>query len=354
MRINRDNYEQYFLDHAEGTLSPEMERELAIFLESNPDLKTVLESFDATPLPPQEIRNKALKSRLKKNIQPTAHINEGNVDEWLIKEIEGLLSEKDKAELNEFLAHNPAFVYDRKIFALTRLEPEQAVTFPQKAELKKKVPVITLSRLAWLASATAAMLLLVVGIRYFNRQPVNNNQQVIQSDIQTVAQTPPESTRQPETKTAEMKSTDPVTSQGTPSQGTPSPTLIRNTAFRIDQNIKASSIQVDQIETVALNLEVYEPARVVLEPEKSEKPLLAKAFGKMVLKARNAVGSNAELDNIRDANVDFWTIAEAGVKGFSTITDRDLELMVRRDGDGNLKSYALVAEDRLILTKSRD
>ena len=40
MKITQDNYEQYFLDHAEGTLSPEMEKELSDFLEANPDLKT--------------------------------------------------------------------------------------------------------------------------------------------------------------------------------------------------------------------------------------------------------------------------------------------------------------------------
>jgi len=60
MRITQDNYEQYFLDHAEGNLSPEMERELADFLDANPDLKPILDEYDPSPLQTRELRNELL------------------------------------------------------------------------------------------------------------------------------------------------------------------------------------------------------------------------------------------------------------------------------------------------------
>ena len=50
MKINRDNYEAYFLDYHEGHLSLEMVRELHLFIEQNPDLKNSITDFEIIPL----------------------------------------------------------------------------------------------------------------------------------------------------------------------------------------------------------------------------------------------------------------------------------------------------------------
>ena len=50
MKINRDNYEAYFLDYHEGQLSPEMEKEVLAFVEINPDLMDVFNEFEAVTL----------------------------------------------------------------------------------------------------------------------------------------------------------------------------------------------------------------------------------------------------------------------------------------------------------------
>jgi hypothetical protein len=94
------------------------------------------------------------------------------------------------------------------------------------------------------------------------------------------------------------------------------------------------------------------PTPFEMPEEKNENPILGKVFGNMVLKARNAFRSNSNFDKIGNPELNIWSIAEAGVKGFNTISDRDIELMVRRDEDGKIKSYALVEEDRLLLSKS--
>jgi hypothetical protein len=86
--------------------------------------------------------------------------------------------------------------------------------------------------------------------------------------------------------------------------------------------------------------------------EKKESSMISKVFGNIVLKTRNAVRDNSNLNKIRETDLNFWTIAEAGVKGFNTISDRDLELLVRRDEQGKIKSYALLEEDRLLITRN--
>lgn len=52
MSINKDNYEAWFLDFAEGTLSPAEIDELNDFLQSHPHLASELEEFQLIPLQP--------------------------------------------------------------------------------------------------------------------------------------------------------------------------------------------------------------------------------------------------------------------------------------------------------------
>lgn len=52
MRINKENYEAWFLDFAEGTLSDSQIEELNEFLSMNPELKAELDAFEIIPLQP--------------------------------------------------------------------------------------------------------------------------------------------------------------------------------------------------------------------------------------------------------------------------------------------------------------
>jgi hypothetical protein len=350
MKINRDNYEQYFLDYAEGNLSPDMERELKLFLEANPALRAVLENFDSSPLPVAEIKNDTLKERLKKNIHPTVHINETNVDEWLIRETEGLLSASENSELEEFLSLNPAYEYDRKLFSMTRSEPDPAVVFPRKNQLKKRIPVFSIGRIAWISSAAAAMILLVIGIRYFNQPAIIDNPQVIPVKTRPIAEVP--AAIPSEIGIGSLR----TSSLGTPSQATPSLSAVtlRVAPYRMAPNDAPGVVVQRSVNLLFTNEVAYNPATITWQEEKSDKSLIAKVFGNMVLKARNAFNVNPDLEKVRNVDVNIWSLAEAGVKGFNTVTDRDLELLVRRNEEGKIKSYALVEEDRLFITKNRD
>jgi len=54
MKINRENYEVYFLDYLEGKLPPDLVDELLIFMDKNPDLKDEFEGLDTVALAPDE------------------------------------------------------------------------------------------------------------------------------------------------------------------------------------------------------------------------------------------------------------------------------------------------------------
>jgi len=143
MKINRDNYEAYFLDYHEGQLSPEMVNEVLWFVENNPDVKDIFNEFEVVSLVGDENIVFEKKSALKKNeVHASSSIHELNYEEYLISETEGLLNNEQLESLNEFIAKNPHIAKERKLYSLAHLETENDIVFENKESLKKlAIPV---------------------------------------------------------------------------------------------------------------------------------------------------------------------------------------------------------------------
>ncbi|MBK7172812.1 MAG: hypothetical protein IPH84_06185 [Bacteroidales bacterium] len=140
MKINKDNYEAYFLDYFEGNLSPSEVSELMSFMDQNPELKSEFEGFESITVVPDANIQFDLKDSLKKNaMSSSAIITADNIDDVLIAEIEGLLSTTEKNQLEEFLKQNPAYLKDQVIYSLSKLSPDNLIIFSQKESLLHKV-----------------------------------------------------------------------------------------------------------------------------------------------------------------------------------------------------------------------
>lgn len=143
MSINRNNYEAWFLDYAEGNLSEEQIAELFLFLESHPDLKEEFEEeLEVIPLKPDNI---SIPSDDLKREQQVGFINRKNYEEYLIGLAEGDLTEAEHEELVAFLKKHPELEIERAVYAGMRLEVDESVVFPNKAALKKQAEEITVS-----------------------------------------------------------------------------------------------------------------------------------------------------------------------------------------------------------------
>ena len=85
MKINRDNYEAYFLDYHEGQLSPEMVQEVLWFVENNPEVQDIFNEFEAVSLVSDQDIVFEKKSALKKNeVHAASSIHELNYEEFSI------------------------------------------------------------------------------------------------------------------------------------------------------------------------------------------------------------------------------------------------------------------------------
>ncbi len=137
---------------------------------------------------------------------------------------------------------------------------------------------------------------------------------------------------------------------GTPSQGLESP-VVRPASFRLNPVFAKAVASTENMDiTPDINLLAY-AITPTFQPEKKDKPLLSKVFKGMLAQARDGIKDQVDMNRLRKTDFSFWSLAKAGVEGFNSMSDRDLELFVRKDDEGKVKSYALVEEDRLLLVK---
>lgn len=167
MKITRKNYEAYFLDFYEKNLSPEQVAELFVFLEQNPDLKEEFESFENIGLVADENIRFEPKKALKKNeLIPTDHIHAGNYEEYLVRDLEGDLSEDENIEMRAFIEINPKTKLEYNIYRSTFLKPDNSIRFENKEKLKKTGFFVIHRREVIAGFSIAATIILLLGI-YF-------------------------------------------------------------------------------------------------------------------------------------------------------------------------------------------
>ncbi len=101
-KINRHNYEAYFLDFAEGNLSPEQIVELEKFLEKNPELRSELEDFEVFQLPDAAADTETWSNLKKPNLK-ALHENAELRDSFFLRAVDNDLSSFELKMLEELI-----------------------------------------------------------------------------------------------------------------------------------------------------------------------------------------------------------------------------------------------------------
>ena len=170
MKIDRNNYPEFFLDFFEGRLSLEAEAGLFAFLEHHPDLKAEFDRFQLVVLPSDD-NTFPDKDALKRG-----EINADNADWHLAAMLEGDLSHKEQKNLKAFLASDPDKKKSWDLMQKVRLHPDDSVVFPNKSGLKRfsieTPPVSFVRRRLWHMVSAAAILLFIASL-FFLRIPID-------------------------------------------------------------------------------------------------------------------------------------------------------------------------------------
>lgn len=137
MKITKENYEAYYLDALEGTLSTEEHALLLAFLEDHPELVVDLEGLpQLEPATSRELPSDFLGA-LKQVDFANDSITDENTEQFCIAANEGLLSAHRQAELQLFMQKNPAWEKQYKAYTRVKLQPRKIEVYPNRAELKR-------------------------------------------------------------------------------------------------------------------------------------------------------------------------------------------------------------------------
>lgn len=444
MKINRDNYEAYFLDYHEGVLNPEEMAGVLVFVGQNPDLKEQFEEFENISLPADEsicfsgkdflkmnteiytgpvtltnieeylvaeaegllsaevharldefvqqypqfekdrriyrhtrlvVDNQVVyanKNALKHAVEPVAGIDESNFDEYCVKEAEGILTQEESGNLSEFVKENPQFESDRKLFAMTRLQPDASIIYQDKASLKRNI--VPLRRILYYSMAAAASVVVLLGL-YFGLNVYRTSDQVAMSRISIIQPVVipdlPEGSYNPATKNAKPSVTADIEKQDiTGFQA--SNEVIRKVSK--STNVLPERSEVQRMELVARQ-EVTSKHQVAPEFLFIRQ---SQMYGSRYIDLYNSVKLSEQIQyaslNAPDKNpggtlwrglrgkveerivddrrtvtqpsqgISIWTLAEAGVKAYNSISHDDLELLLQKDETGKVVSYAVVGD----------
>ncbi|MBN2634619.1 MAG: hypothetical protein JXR61_00010 [Prolixibacteraceae bacterium] len=130
MKINRNNYETYFLDYLEGNLDEKLVDDFLEFLQKNPDLKKELALFQSVSLEPEEIQFDKKEQLYKNKFDLENHFNNAS-----IALMEGDLSSDEKTAFENYLNAHPNKKKEFLIFQRTKLHPDLSISFNKKSNL---------------------------------------------------------------------------------------------------------------------------------------------------------------------------------------------------------------------------
>ncbi len=160
--INRNNYEEYFLDFLDGELSSSDENLLMLFLNENPDLKSELELFEADKIP---VDNTFFENKIKlKKSRILSGVTINNFDELCIARMECDLKRRETIEFDKFIAGNEKKEKEYNLYKLTKIQPDNFVVFQNKESLKKseKKIFVLKNNYQWISVAASIIILLAI------------------------------------------------------------------------------------------------------------------------------------------------------------------------------------------------
>jgi hypothetical protein len=351
MKINRDNYEIYFIDYHDGNLDPLMEKELVIFLENNYDLKEEFDSFENVSIvPDKKIKFVDKESLRKPVIASVQSINEQNYEEYFIANIEGDLNHEESLQLEEFILTNPVLEKEYQLFANTRLIADENIVYEHKAGLKKARVIKFNPKYIYYPVSVAASIIILLAVyllvnkenptadKFYayrnayqhNRKPNFNNNK--KPDQQTQNNVDYSNVNNSNNK---VQNTIAEKSQLQKSESGSSVELAMND-FRsgniIARNDVPKNVTENVVNAVADNNSNQSPS--------TEKYITPKQF---LLKKIRKNSSNKNTDNPDKFNL--WDVADLGLKGFNKIAKSDLKLERETAANGKTTNVNFVASN---------
>jgi hypothetical protein len=157
MKLNRNNYEEYFILYLDNELGSEDRREVENFANENPDLKAELDILVQSKFSPDTDITFNNKESLMAGDNSSISMN--NYEEWLLSYTDNELTAEERKDVEGFVAEYPSVKKELDLLQQTKLQPEKIV-FPDKESLYHKEEKVRVVAMRWWRIAAAAVLLI--------------------------------------------------------------------------------------------------------------------------------------------------------------------------------------------------
>ena len=345
LNINRNNYEIFFIDYMENTLSQDEREQVELFMDCNPDLKEEFFSLMDVNLPEERVVFSEKESLKKNLVLPDA----SPLENLSIAYMEGDITIPQERELKEMLS-NAVNQREHDLIQHTKLQSDLSIQFPKKSELKKKHSKF-IRLLPYTAAAASAALLIGFGLQLGQLEVKQSPKAQAQTEISTTVQKKEIliSTPQDENKTK--------TDTEQPIKTKENKTVQNDTNEEIlipVQPIPAKTTETEKaIQRESFNIQRLETKQVLLAEAKLNKKLMNSNFAADYLmqsidnefpdvkidRGENSSDLAKRIEVVRKKRKrDFllWTVADAGIKMVNKITGGEMSLEREYDETGNM------------------
>lgn len=347
MVMNIDNYELYFLDYAEGNLSPARERELFAFLENHPEYREEFDAFVNVQMPPFTDPEKRISRSLKMDPagRETSSLPFGLL---CISYLEGDLEPEDRAAFERHLKQDPAAEKTLDAFRKTKLVADPSLVYANREALKKYPrknlrPLFSTRNIA--VAATLAILASVSWLLLFQvtggtdrPRPVQHiasrgHAESINIPARETQITPRQSDIKitlpaPARNTDHLASMPPLRQVRIPKPPGGEPRSFFLLRFETERRVYAQNLPLEK--------EYYTQS-----PGKERKSAAGRVLSKIGNQIKDLFSPTREILDNNDNPV-FWNIARTGVNSFNLLTDHHYEIVRYLDETGRTKQVKLV------------
>lgn len=300
MKIDRHNYEEFFILYWDNELAVAQKQAVEDFVNQNADLREEFELLGETRFTPDA----DIHLKEKDFLLNDTFINITNYEEQLLNYIDDEVSDDEREQVEKFAQLNPAIQKELALLQKTKLQPE-AVGFPDKSVLYRREEKVRVISMTWFRVAVAAAIIIIAGFTAL--QLVNNG---------TESNTPPvASVNNPKTNSAEKKTDDPqnkvehptntqqqdVVNTNQKSLTTPKKEEgIKKDDNKIEQNLVADNYQPENknnLPTPRRDLTTNDPSNTqgVLADNNNDSPILKRDRNAIQITASDTI--NASLPN---------------------------------------------------------
>lgn len=162
MKINKENYIEYFIAYCQGMLHYDERKYVDLFLIQNPELKTEFYEIQKFSIKPNHEKKQDF-SWLKKDINQFSTIEENKFDEFCIAELEGDLYQKKLLyQMHQIINSDSQKRKTYDTYKHTKLKPNTSLVFPNKNSLKKIAPSYSLSKFYMLTAIAGSIIFVLI------------------------------------------------------------------------------------------------------------------------------------------------------------------------------------------------